>query len=309
MAFRHEPRAGGSTEGIRKESTAKRQERSVARSILPVTPRPAAQRVDSACKMQQMEPISPADKMAQHRFRLRVRFTLRTLLIAVTILSSVLGWWVHRTRVQQTAIRRLVQAGGTVEYSYYYEPIHNDSWVQGFEAHTVVPKWLRQMMGEDYFTSVISVDLMNCSDEAADVNELMRVVGDLKHLRFFRVPDGLTDAGMKHLAHLKLLERLELRYPRISDAGMHHLAALNNLVQLELSDTPVSDVGLANAHIADKRRLRILSMSHTAISDDGLFMLVNIPKLWLINVNFTNVTDGGKRKFKEARPDPRGLYF
>src|SRR5262245_33011154 len=102
-----------------------------------------------------------------------MRYRLRTLLILLLVLSATRAWWTNRARVQKTAVRRIIQAGGQVDYSHYYEPIHNDSWVHHAEAITLAPKFMRTLLGEDYFSSVISVDISYDSQRPIDIDEVM----------------------------------------------------------------------------------------------------------------------------------------
>src|SRR5690242_2861050 len=87
--------------------------------------------------------------------RFPVRFTLRAALLVMTIVCCVGGWWSNRANRQRSAVATIVRAGGRVEYSYYYEPIHNDSWVRHSEARSIVPRWIRRALGDDYFSTAI----------------------------------------------------------------------------------------------------------------------------------------------------------
>jgi hypothetical protein len=234
------------------------------------------------------------------------RSSLRFGLVVLTMFCCAVGWWANQAHVQRSAVTKIVQAGGEVEYAYYFEPLHNDSWVHHAEAQSLVPRWIRRVLGDDYFSSVIGVTLTYDSARPIDVNEIMKQVGRFTRLRFLNMQNQeVTDAGLKQIAHLRLLEHLEFESTKISDDGMRHLATMNNLVEVWLRGGPISDAGLKNARISNKRRLRVLILLDTKVSDEGLEDLIGLPNLWLLDVELTNVTEEGKTRFRQARPDIR----
>jgi hypothetical protein len=54
----------------------------------------------------------------------------------------------------------------------------------------------------------------------------------------------VTDAGLKMLAGLKQLQKLNLDHTRVTDTGLKELAGLKHLEVLVLSGTKVTDAGL-----------------------------------------------------------------
>ena len=48
----------------------------------------------------------------------RVRLTVRTLMVLVLVLGGVLGWVVHRARVQREAVAAIKRAGGNPFMDY-----------------------------------------------------------------------------------------------------------------------------------------------------------------------------------------------
>jgi len=51
----------------------------------------------------------------------RVRFTLRTLLVLVTVFCIWLAWQVDRARKQQRAVDRILALGGDASYAHEFD--------------------------------------------------------------------------------------------------------------------------------------------------------------------------------------------
>ncbi len=81
------------------------------------------------------------------------QFTLRTLLIVVTLAGCGLGWLgvkVREARVQAAAVAAILKQGGFVFYDYQFDA--HDVSIE--DAAPPVPNWLRSAMGGDFFCSV-----------------------------------------------------------------------------------------------------------------------------------------------------------
>jgi Leucine-rich repeat (LRR) protein len=122
---------------------------------------------------------------------------------------------------------------------------------------------------------------------------------DLKELPQVAVPFALnlsgrstiTDAGLKHLASLKNLSRLDLTSSRVTGEGLKHLAGLDNLSSLKLSLTQVTDENLK--HLSECKGLRVLYLGRTRVTDAGLRQLAGLTNLTALNLSSTGVSDAG----------------
>lgn len=85
-------------------------------------------------------------------------------------------------------------------------------------------------------------------DHAVSVSDegfrLLAGAAKLSHLQFSVSRSRITDKGIKHLAELKELTRLHLRYAEVTDEGARHLVGLKKLRSLDLSATAISNAGL-----------------------------------------------------------------
>lgn len=85
---------------------------------------------------------------------------------------------------------------------------------------------------------------------------------------------------------------LELRGLRFSDEGLKSLMSNVSPIGLDLSGTAVSDLGLADL-IGPKTRIRLLDLSFTQISDDGLRSVAALRELRYLSLIGSRITDCG----------------
>jgi uncharacterized protein (TIGR02996 family) len=95
---------------------------------------------------------------------------------------------------------------------------------------------------------------------------------------------SVTDEGVKALAGLTQLRRLDLADSTVTDAGLQTLATLTRLQSLNLSRTGVTDEGLAV--VVHLQRLRELWLTATAVTDAGLGALAGLRQLGTLALGF-----------------------
>lgn len=154
-------------------------------------------------------------------------------------------------------------------------------------------------------------------------NSGMRHLRGLASLRSLNLSDlaGVTNAGLAALQELPNLQRLYLWGTRISDRGIEHLQGMPSLDVLEMPDT-ITDTGLrvlsalpslrilsvrfnralTNAGLAvigKCRTLQVLDLSETAIGDEGLVFLRDLPHLTVLYLWGTPMSDAGLAQLHE----------
>jgi hypothetical protein len=78
-----------------------------------------------------------------------------------------------------------------------------------------------------------------------------------------------TDLGLKHyLAAVEPPTRLRLHRWNVSDAGLKELAGLRNLQRLDLWGTQVTDAGVE--HLKGLTKLQVLQLDRTQVTDEGV---------------------------------------
>jgi hypothetical protein len=216
------------------------------------------------------------------KFRwLRPRFSLRALLVGVTVACLVGGYWMNRAIRQRTAVRRfyVLTAART-------EPGYEDLVTMGYRYRgkdqyykPIVPKWLhpwRDLVGEEAFGEVTGVQL---------------------------IETAATDADLRLLRDVPTVERVLLSRTQVTDEGIGHLLECPKLRYLAFDGLPITDRGIAR--LTELTELDCLSLSGTKVTDGGLEHLARLPKLkelWLRN---TAVTDAGFRRLQTALPGCR----
>lgn len=181
------------------------------------------------------------------------RFSLRTLLLVVTVACVGFGWMGHKLRQaerQREAVAAIRELGAWVHYdSDVYPPDHKRR-----------PSWLRQSIGEDVFANVVDVRWERASDDAL---VHLAALPKLEHLNL--AGSEITDNGLTHLRPLKHLRSLDLASTKVTDTGLMHLRPLEHLHSLDLASTTVTDMGLI--HIRRLHSLLFLSLLETDTTD------------------------------------------
>jgi len=192
-----------------------------------------------------------------------LQFSLRTLLIVVTVFCVWMGITAKRARDQQQAVEAILAAGGVVNYEHQLD-----------RSDPPGPVWLRQLIGDEYFFSVNFVSFHK---------------------------GEVDDATMAAVSRLTGLTNLLLQGANITDAQLVHLKGLTNLIQLDLSKTQVTDVGMV--HLKSMTNLGVLKLISTKITNSGLMHLKGLTNLKDLRLYNTQVTDEGIKKLQQALPN------
>ncbi len=158
------------------------------------------------------------------------QFRLRTLLIAVLVLSLPLSWFavrMERARRQKEAVRAIERLNGRVMY----------------RVKVPFPKSLHRLLGHDFFDTVAGVDFNTTEVTDSGLEHLRKLDTDSLQILSLNCPQ-ITDAGLDHVQHLTNLEYLGISNSRITDTGLVRLKGLTNLAALIITDTRVTPEGV-----------------------------------------------------------------
>ena len=98
-----------------------------------------------------------------------------------------------------------------------------------------------------------------------------------KVTRHWLTNTNVTDAGLKDVAKMRMLEMLCLSNTKITDAGLKEVSKLGRLTYLILHETQITDSGLKE--LAKMKQLTDLILVGTKVTSEGQSKLVEaLPK-------------------------------
>ncbi len=274
--------------------------------------------------------------------RLRLQYSLRSLLVFVLVASAFMAWFGARYRAacqQRDAVAAVRGLGLRVLYDYECDGnSFRASPSLGFKAAPAGPAgpaWARNLLGIDFFADAVEVSYLDAFDY-------------MPHQEW-PPPLPLSDTTIGAIAKLTRIECLDLGNTRIARGGLGRLAGLRRLSYLGLACTGVTDVGLEGLgklkglQVLNLRRCRIsdaslesvgklanlrvlvlsecriidagvaklggltqleeLDLSETGVTDDGLQHLRRLSKLRVLNLWRTDVSDASRAELRTALPE------
>jgi len=197
------------------------------------------------------------------------QFSVRTLLIMVTISAVPLGWvgWkLEQGRRERAVIAWIEEMGGYVKFvgaekkSWWEE--WTDKWF-GKRVH-LVNLYGAQVSDLSPLAKMKSVSFLNLDNtQVSDLSPL----AEFKNLEALWL-DKTQVTDLSPLTELKSLESLSLNRTQVSD--LSPLAELKNLVYLFLNNTQVSDL----SPLAELKNLKTLTLYDTQVSDEEVQKLM-----------------------------------
>ena len=246
-----------------------------------------------------------ADREKPPKRRLRLQFSLRGLLLLVTVFGLWLGWYTDRANRQRQAVAAIRATGGILCYDYEVKGFQNiyrllraeysagggDIFLAGERPTDIFeppgPAWLSRTVGTDYLARVVQADLtkLQASDDA------VKYVSGLSSLQDLWLPSRMTDAGLANLEGLARLRILTAVDMQVTDAGLMHIERLTDLRTLRLEGPAITDSGLY--HLRKLSELQLLSLNGSHITGPGLEHLNELKKLVDLRLRCTQVDDAG----------------
>ena len=216
------------------------------------------------------------------------RFSLRTIFGIITVIAISLGVIVNRARRQQEIVRAIAEWGGNVGYDGEQPNDHRSPWRD----------WLCKTLGKDYGAKVVSVEIH--PNQASFDRRLAPP--------FFSGPSidmwkgaNVDDDGLRVVAGLASLERIDLDGAEVGDAGLAHLGGLAKIRDLNLSLTEVTDAGLI--HLRGLTRLRRLQLQGTRVTNAGVAHLKRLTGLRELYLCGTKIDSFGAKRLQKALPN------
>lgn len=179
-----------------------------------------------------------------------LRFSLRTLLILVTIFAVWLGWKMYVRREQQRVLDAVHARGGRTS-----QMLRDLSLLSRLQA-----RWTQD--------NVVMLSNLNVTDEELkDFKSMPYLVG--LHLADNRI----TDRGLAYVKNQTDLRVLDLTHnPAITDDGLAHLQDLTAIESLMLrKNSQITDAGLV--HLERMQKLDLLILFGTSVTPQGVSRL------------------------------------
>ena len=227
-----------------------------------------------------------------------LQFSLRTLLLFVTVCAILCSWLAVRVR-QAKREREATQVIRRLSGSSYRadrcdddgQLIGNDGTGGVYDTGGGLRGRIAQTLGREWAYAVVNVDLSDCEINDDDLATLESFPG-LKWLGLGRTE--ITDRGLKHLAGLKSLRSLELCGAKVTDAGLSCLTGLTQLRSLRLDGTNVTDSGLQ--YLGGLNNLQSLNLSETKVAGAKLYHLEGLEGLSELWLDGTDLSDSTTRQ-------------
>lgn len=248
--------------------------------------------------------------------RLVPRFRLRTLLVAVAIIGVGCAWVgdrYMRGRREHAAVDAL-RRGGIVLIGYDYEYDITRKYKGFGVGKPNAPRWLRQILGEEFFSHVVNVTTDPL--EGASVFTNLKDLPDLQVLvlrgkrRYngparYNSPPGYVDklndssiAFLSKLSGLKQLKSLSIEDCTVTDRGLAHLDGLPYLEELTLSATDCSGSGLMFLPTPERlKNLRIVGQTN----DDAMAVLGRLRGLESLDIYMEHVGTATMRRISNLK--------
>jgi len=255
------------------------------------------------------------------------QYRLRSLLLLTAVLCCLLAGPAKRARDQRAVLGAVKGIGGAVLFDWQNPERDFDPGVSSFGQMYFLfsgrvyfettklrvapeppgPVWLRHLVGDEYFQTIIIVDTggyVAKDDALAEpvTNDTLRTISRLKSLLWLDIDHatGINDAGIAHLEALTQLERLFADDVPITDRGMKHLEGLTHLEYLSINSPLVTDEGVESLRCL--KRMKYLYLGNTKISDRGLDALNGLKSLKWLYVPETSISTEAARRFERSVP-------
>jgi Leucine-rich repeat (LRR) protein len=200
-----------------------------------------------------------------------MRWTIRTLLIAVTLLALLLAWIGRTVRAVQhrASLANALENGSPEEL-----PVSWSGW-DSIRRSDFTPDWPAIFLGDWSSVELTDVDV---SYRQTVNDELLQQISVFQKLDEVSVHgQAVTDRSFAAIRGMPDLKTVNIEACDITDTAMEHLATLPNLEDLTLRGVGVTDKGLAH--------------------------LWKLPKLTSLTIEFTQITPEAIKTFQDSRPD------
>lgn len=234
-------------------------------------------------------------KSTEYAKRRRVQFSLRAMLLLVSLLGVALAWYSSEcTRIEKHMERKevLLASGAGVfdaeEWARYVAPF--DERRIGKAPDPPLGRWL---FGDGYDYVIFGIDYHSYSmfpspNEFHIGDRELNAITSCTELRHLGLAfTDVTDRDLLRLSHLVHLESLDLSGTAITDQSLSAIAQMSKLKSLSMSATQIN--GSRLYEIAALKGLSSVDLSRTTL-DEGLGALASCPGIESLNLSETRLS-------------------
>jgi len=195
------------------------------------------------------------------------RFSLKTVFIAIALLSACLAHFALRARDVHYLRTQIAVLGGTVTFAHEVDEYGNDLQA----VHHPLPQFIRDLIGDDIGVSPFSIA---CGDEQVaghdfDFLSKCHCAGEIRNISLNHTHVG--DEAIDSLTSIPCLRSLELAYTSISNDGVRKMAHMKRLEFLDVTGTQIDDSTIED--FAKFASLKFLIIGNTGITSEGVTRL------------------------------------
>jgi len=219
------------------------------------------------------------------------RIPLKYFLLIFFSISIWLAIYSVRANRVNTVISQLEDSGARLGFAYEY-----DGLKQKKNPSLWAPTWLRNAIGDGYFTDIATISHQSNSNASSEDLAPITMLASVTRidLDYTSIDDISSIRGQKKLRWLDLEEC------KIDNEDLSTVATLPNLEILVLTRNDIDDQG--THHLSRLNKLKSLRLIETGITDNGLDSLKDLVNLERLELDNTAVTEAGVKKLLESLP-------
>ena len=160
------------------------------------------------------------------KMRKRFRFSLRSLMVVVTLLCVWMGYYLDAVRRQRQAVQAIRALNGRITYDY---DLLEENGIEELKWK----RWMRSKLGAEYVAQV---------DQVWFTGREIEPIG-MGHYAWPK--SEICDDDLELLENLPALTDLCLIHTHVTDRGVPHLKRLKSVKRLCVSGTRITPTGIA----------------------------------------------------------------
>lgn len=218
----------------------------------------------------------------------RIRFRLRTLLIAMLVCGISLAWLgnkIREVREEQQILNRVRAGGFSISVTQWYS-----NWM---------PRWVTRGFGLSAALATGSLDCV-AKNRGVQDEDLQALAG----LRFCQLSVSFSNVTDDQIVRTPLppnLKCFSAQRTALGHRALERIADCQNLEALEMYGTQVTDDGVA--HLVQMPNLYLLGLEKTPLTDGAVKHLKQMQQLRVLRIWQTNITPEAMNELRQALPN------